>query len=88
MAAVDFRCHAFVGHGFEEAGPASAGIELGIRREKRLPAADAGVDPLAFVVQQRAAKSALRALASRDLKLLGRELGAPLYVGFDDAGCL
>jgi len=86
MAAVDYRCHVFVGNGFEEAGPASAGIELGIRREKRQPAADAGVDPVAFVVQQRAAKSALRALATRDLELLGRELRAPLCFGFDDAG--
>jgi hypothetical protein len=44
------------GYGLEEAGPASARVELAVGCKQRQAAADAGIDALAFVVQQVAAK--------------------------------
>src|SRR5687768_2011988 len=85
VAAVFVRDDVLSGHWLEKAGPAGAGVELGARREQRQPAADAGVDTLALVVQQGAAVRPLSALATRNLELLGCELLAPLRVGLDDA---
>src|SRR5207302_2096227 len=42
------------GDRLKEAGPASAGMELGAGGKQRQSTADAGVNALAFVVQQRA----------------------------------
>src|SRR5262245_41966727 len=86
VTAVLVRADVRVGHWPEEAGPARTRVELGVRREQRQPAADAGVDSPAFVVQQRSAEGPLGALAAGDLELLGSQLLPPLGVGLDDLG--
>src|SRR5439155_23970844 len=88
VAAVNGRDDVLLGHGPEEAGPAGPGVELGVRREQRQPAANTDVDARALVVQQGAAERPLGALAARDLELLRRQLAAPLRVGLDDPGGL
>src|SRR5262245_11493363 len=88
VAAVFMGDDILVGYGLEEAGPAGAGVELVTRGEQRQPTADAGIDTMAFVVQQRTTERSLSALATSDFELLWCQLSAPLCVGLDDAGHL
>src|SRR5882724_8185573 len=85
VAAVCMRDNVLLGHKLEEAGPAGAGVELAMGGEQGQPTADTAVDPLALVVQERAAERSLSALATSNLKLFGCELMTPLRVGLDDA---
>ena len=85
VAAVLFGDDVLVGDRLEEARPAGAGIELRVRGEERQTAADAGVDALPLVVEERAAERPLGALAARDLELLAGQQLAPLGVGLLDA---
>ena len=71
VAAVCMRNDVLLGHGLEEAGPAGAGVELAIRGEQGQPAADTAVDPVALIVQERAAERSLSALATSNLELFG-----------------
>src|SRR5258708_6728049 len=69
----------------EEARPAGAGIELGLRVKERLTAADAVIDPLLlsdFPVGP--AEGALGPLLAGDAKLLAGQDSHPLGVGLDD----
>ena len=66
----------------KEAGPAGAGLELGVRAEKRLPAADASVDALPLVVPVLAGERALGSLLPHDVVLHLGKLLAPLLFGF------
>ena len=74
VAAIRLGRDVLVGDRLEEARPAGARIELGVRREQRQPAADARVDAAALVVEQRAAERPLGAVRARHGELLGREL--------------
>jgi hypothetical protein len=69
-----------------EARPAGTGIELGIGREQRLAAADAGIHARALLVPIGAGEGALRAVLTRNMKLLRRELLAPFGLGLGDFG--
>ena len=85
VAAVGRRREVLLGRRPEEAGPASAGVELGVRREQRQPATDAGVDPAALVVEQGPAEGPLGPLAPGDAELR-REVEALLRSSEDDSG--
>src|SRR5258706_5727184 len=74
--------------GLEEARPAGARVEFGLGGKKRKRAAHAGVDPVAFVVEEQAAESRFGALAARDLVLAGRQLALPFGVGLHDRRAL
>lgn len=74
----------FLRNGLEEAGPARAGIELGVGGEERQVAADAGVDAGLLVIIEGSAEGAFGPLAARDLVLFLGQLRPPLLVGLDD----
>src|SRR2546427_16391 len=59
----------------EEAGPASAGIELGTGAEQRQRAQPAAVDALALVVQEHAAERSLGAVLQQHAALFAAEAG-------------
>lgn len=71
-----------------KARPAGSGLELCIGFEKRLAAAHAIKQPRAFLILMGAGESAFRAVLAGDVILLGRQLLAPLRVGFFDLGHL
>ena len=71
--------------GSPEARPAGAGIELGIGREQRRPAARATERALALLAVERAREGALGAVLPGHVILLGRELLFPLGLGLADA---
>src|SRR6185312_3890792 len=68
------------GDGVVEAGPAAAGVELGLRLEQRSIAGGAVVQAIGVVVGQGAGEGTLRALFAHHVVLLRRELGAPFGV--------
>src|SRR4029077_21267056 len=70
----------------EKTRPPGAGVELRVRRKQRQAAADAGVDAVLLVVEQRAAERTLGPLRASDLVLLRRQLRAPFGVALLDAG--
>src|SRR5881396_545886 len=72
------------GDGLPEARPAGPGLELGVRREQVVAAADALVDPLLVVVPVPSREGSLRPLFAGDLELRGCELLAPFIVRLDD----
>jgi hypothetical protein len=61
--------------GFEEAGPAGAGIELGAGAEQRQPAQPAAVDALALVVEEHAAERRIGAVLQQHPAFVGRQAG-------------
>ena len=84
MAAVGDGLNIFRGHGLEEAGPASPGIELRVGGKERQVAANAVINTILVVVVEEPAEGALRAFAARDAILLLGELLLPFLVGLDD----
>ncbi len=84
VAAIGVRRHVLVGHRLEEARPAGARVELRVRGKERQAAADARVDAVPLVVEQRAAERPLGPMRARNLELLGRQLLPPLGLGFLD----
>lgn len=88
VAPVRNRGDVLFGDGTEKAGPTSAGVEFPVRSKKGQSAANARVHSLPLIVEQRAAKGTLGALAAGDLELLWRELRGPILVGFEDLGNL
>ena len=73
------------GDRLEKAGPAGPRMEFGIRGEQRQSAAGAGINPLFFVVQQRAAKCVLRPLFAQDAELFLGQLPLPFVLAQFDA---
>src|SRR5690348_8456833 len=67
-----------------EAGPAGAGVELGVRGEELGAAADTSVHPVGLLVPVGAGEGALGPGVAGHLVLLGRQLLAPLLLGFLD----
>src|SRR5207237_8295712 len=65
-----------------EARPASTGFELGVRAEQLGAAGGAGVGAVSLGVDVLAGERPLGPLPSQDVVLLGRQLGAPLSIGF------
>src|SRR6185295_9572764 len=72
--------HVLLRDRLEEAGPASARVELRARLEERQGAADAAVDAIPLVVEQGAAEGTLGSLPPGDLELFRGELGPPFGV--------
>src|SRR5262249_19027763 len=73
--------------GLEEAGPAGAGVELGVALEERQAAEAADVDAVELVVGEVAAEGRLGALGEDDLGLVGGELlGELLDLGAGEGG--
>src|SRR5207245_11095144 len=70
--------------GPEEARPAGAAVELGVRAEAQLAAAPAAEGTGALLIIQRAAAGALGAVRPQHPVGLGRELPPPLLVGLLD----
>ncbi len=68
----------------EEAGPARAGIELGLRAEEVQAAAGALVGPLFLIMFERARESPFRTFLPGDFVLLGRQDFSPFFVGLGD----
>src|SRR5262245_498864 len=85
VAPVLFGDDVLAGDRLEEAGPAGAGVELRVRGEEREPAADARVDALPLVVEQRPAEGPLGGLPSGDLELFAREELSPFGVRLFDS---
>src|SRR5574341_1888995 len=69
------------GHGLVEAGPAGAGVELGVGGEQGVAAAHERVSAGFFRVVVLARKRPLRAFLAGHVVLLGRELSFPFCVG-------
>src|SRR5260370_3257454 len=68
--------------GFRKAGPSGAGFELGVRLKQRIPAAHALVGCMFVIVPILSCEGRLGAFAARDRVLLGRQLFAPVFIGF------
>src|SRR5215213_858186 len=66
----------------EEARPAGSGVELRARWEELSVAAGTPIDAGSMLVPQVSAEGSFRALLAENPVLLGRELSAPLLVGF------
>jgi hypothetical protein len=84
VTAIGFGIDVALGDRLVEARPTGAGIELGLRIEQLLPAADARVNALAVVVPVLAGKDRLGAFAAGNLELLGGQLSSPLIFRLDD----
>lgn len=84
MAEIRFFEDVFGCYGLKEAGPSGSGIEFGIRCKQWKTAAHAGIDSRLFVVEERAAKGALRLLSSGNGVLLRCQLLFPFCIGLDD----
>src|SRR5205807_7515955 len=69
-----------------EAGPAGAGLELGLGVEERLAAADAAVRAIVVAVPVLAREGSLGARPARDLVLLVGQLLTPLLIGLVHLG--
>ena len=69
-----------VAEGLEIAGPAGTGIKFGIGGEEGGIAADASVDPIAFMLIVFTAEGGLRAMFATNMVGLRRELLAPLLI--------
>jgi len=67
-----------------EAWPSRAGIVFGLGGEKRAAAGHAAIEAFALVVPIGAGEGTLGAVLARDVILLGRQVLAPLLVGFLD----
>src|SRR6185437_4690159 len=73
--------HRVLVHRLIEARPAGAGLELGVRCEQRLAAADANVGARRMRVPVLTGEGAFGAFLARDAELLWRELRLPFGVG-------
>jgi hypothetical protein len=80
--AIDMRRHIFIADRLKKAGPAGAGVELGVGRKERQLAANAGIDAGLLVVEQGAAERAFGTFAARDGELHRRQLRSPFSVSF------
>jgi hypothetical protein len=76
----------FGGDGLPETWPAGAGVELGFGAEEGGVAADATEDAVAVLFEQAAGAGGFRVGVTGYVVGDCRELGAPVGVGFDDAG--
>src|SRR4051812_23392264 len=81
MAAVGRRGDRAV-DGAVEARPSGAALELGVRREERLPAGAADEHAVTLLAVQRAGAGALCPVLPQHVKLLGGQGLAPLLVSF------
>jgi len=75
-----FRGYVFRRNRDPEAGPAGAGVELGIREEQRRVAADAAVETVIVVLPEAAGAGQFGVGAARDVERLLTELSEPLFV--------
>ena len=82
--AVLVLAHRVRAHRLVKARPAGAAVELRVRGKQRPVTAHAGVNALVLGVPVRPGKGALGAVLAGDVILLGRQLRAPLGIGFDD----
>ena len=71
---IDFIVYVILIVGFEEAWPAGAGLELGLRRVQRQPTEAAGIQARLLIVQQGAAIGWLGTFLAQDTALIGREV--------------